>query len=193
MADDWSISPERIARLRNEARLEQVDPARILEAATPLGDGPIVDVGAGVGYVTLPFAARFPDRRIVAVDILAPMLELLAEDARERGLGNVETAVMETPTALPLPSGQASMLTMLQVHHELEDAQGLMQECKRVLAPGAPIVIVDWKDEDLPGMPQGGRRVSVQQIMRDLEVGGFHAVASKDIYPIHSTVVGRAL
>jgi len=192
MADNLKMDPARIARLRDPARLEQVDPERALEVVTPYGSGPIVDVGAGVGFVSLPFAKRFPESRVIACDLLPGMLEALALGAREQGLQNVETAPMADPVSLTLRDDVASMLIMLQVHHELDDAPGLLRSCLRVLKPGAPIVIIDWKGEDLPGMPSGGRRVAESSIVRDLSDSGFVNVACHAIYRFHSTVVGIA-
>ena len=192
MADELKMDPGRIARLRNPERLEQVDPMRVLTVAGPLDAGPILDVGAGVGFVTLPFARHFAARDVVAVDILQGMLDLLAADAAANGLDNLKTALMPGPTALPFTDGVGAMLIMLQVHHELDDAAGLMTECRRVLAPGAPMVIVDWKPVDLPGVPKGGRRVPEARIVEDLVGAGFVDVGSHDLYPAHATVIGRA-
>lgn len=192
MADLLKMDPDRIARLRDPARLEQVNPEWVLEVVTPVGAGPIVDVGAGVGFVSLPFARRFPDTRIVACDVLPGMLELLAETAIEEKLDNLQTNLMADPVSLALDDDAASLLIMMQVHHELDDTLGLLRECLRVLMPGAPIVIVDWKDEDLPGMPTGGRRVSQLMIVRDLSNCGFQNIHCHDVYPFHSTVIGTS-
>ena len=190
MADLLKMDPERIARLRDQARLEQVNPQSVLELVTPLGAGSIVDVGAGVGFVALPFARRFPDTRVVACDVLPGMLELLAQSAREEKLDNLHTALMSDPVSLALQDDAASLLIMLQVHHELDDAPGLLRECRRVLRPGAPVVIIDWKDEDLPGMPASGRRVAQSLIVRDLSASGFQDIRCHDLYAFHSTVIG---
>jgi precorrin-6B methylase 2 len=90
MADILTMDPARIARLRDPARLEQIDPATILDHIQPLGDGPIVDVGAGVGFVTLPFARKMPERDVIACDIQAGMIDLLQEDAASEGLANLK-------------------------------------------------------------------------------------------------------
>ena len=192
MADLLKMDAGRITRLRDPARLAQVDPERVLDVVTPAGTGPIVDVGAGVGFVSLPFARRFPDARIIACDILPGMLELLAQTASEEKLDNLQTALMANPASLALQDNVASLLIMLQVHHELDDAPGMLQECRRVLAPGAPIVIIDWKDEDVPGMPTGGRRVAQSLIVEQLSDSGFTDVVCHPIYPLHSTVIGVA-
>lgn len=190
MADALKMDPARIARLRDPARLEQVNPERVLDVVSPVGTGAIVDVGAGVGFVSLPFARRFSDTPIVACDVLPGMLELLAKSADEQKLPNLRTALMADPVSLPLDDDAASLLIMLQVHHELDDAVGLLHECRRVLAPGAPIVIIDWKAQDLPDMPTGGRRVAQSVIAQDLADNGFENVSCHDLYALHSTVIG---
>ncbi|MFT5174215.1 MAG: SAM-dependent methyltransferase [Gammaproteobacteria bacterium] len=192
MADLLKMDPARIERLRDPARLQLVNPQSVLRVVTPFGDGPIVDVGAGVGFVSLVFARRFSDVQIIACDVLPGMLEVLAQAAAEEDLRNVRTVLMASPTSLGLDDGVASMLIMLQVHHELDDAAGLLRECRRVLAPGAPIVIIDWKDEDLPGMPKGGRRVAQSQIVQDLSASGFADISCHEVYNVHSTVIGIA-
>lgn len=189
MADVLKMDPARIARLRDPARFDVVDPLQILNAASPVGPGPIVDVGAGVGFATLPLARQLPDRRFVAADVLGGMLELLASDAAAKGLANIETALMPGPAALPLPDDGASLALMVQVHHELDDAISLLKECRRVLAPGAPIVLVDWKPD--PNTP-GGRRVSQAEIAADLTAAGFTAPTAHEFYAAHSVTSATA-
>ena len=187
MADLLKMDPARIARLRDPARYDVVDPIKLLDVVNPVGDGPVVDVGAGVGFVTLPFARALPQRPIVAVDVLPEMLALLSEDAAD--LANVETATMPGPATIPLDDGMASLVVMLQVHHELDDAPSLMAECRRILAPGAAICIVDWK----PDPEAKGRRVSQERIADDLKAAGLAEVVGHDLYEAHSVTVGRMI
>lgn len=192
MADLLKMDPARIERLRDPARLETVDPEAALALKAPVGAGPVVDVGCGVGFVTLPAARRFGDRDVVGVDVLEGMLALLSETAATEGLANLKTALMPGPVTIPLDDDSASLLLMLQVHHELDDAPGLMAECRRVLAPGASIVIVDWKSEEDGAPPAKGRRLPARQIVGDLETASFRDVALHDLYPLHTVATGAA-
>lgn len=192
MADLLKMDPARIARLRDPARLKQIDPATILDHVQPLADGPIVDVGAGVGFVSLPFARLLPGRNIIACDIQAGMIELLTEDGAVEGLSNLKPKLMSGPSDLPLPDASAAMLVMLQVHHELDDAMSLLRECRRVLQPGAPLVIVDWIAGDIPGMASGGRRVAAEDIQRQVAETGLKDVTDHPVYTVHSMTVGIA-
>ena len=77
---------------------------------------------------------------------------------------------------------------MLQVHHELDDAPGLLADCARVLRPGGCIAIVDWKDEELDGVPPAGRRVAAETIMAQLRDAGFAEPRSHALYSHHSAI-----
>jgi len=56
----------------------------------------VLDVGAGAGDSTLVAAQRVgPSGRVLATDISATMLEIAAESARQAGLNNVDTRVMD--------------------------------------------------------------------------------------------------
>ncbi len=192
VADLLKMDPARIARLRDPARLKQIDPATILDHVQPLAYGPIADVGAGVGFVSLTFARLLPAREIIACDIQAGMVELLTADAKAEGLGNLATKLMPGPADLPLADASAAMLVMLQVHHELDDSMSLLHECRRILQPGAPLVIVDWITGDIPGMASGGRRVAAEDIRQQVRGAGFNSVTDQPVYTAHSMTVGIA-
>ena len=192
MADVLGLDPARIERLRNPARYEQVNPERVWDVVERPSTGVIVDVGAGVGFVTLPLARSASGCTVVACDVLQGMLDLLREDATERGLNNVECRLMDNPSRLPLSDGAANAIVMLQVHHELGEPQALVSDCCRALAPGSPLLIVDWKDEELEGVPPAGRRVAAATIASQLRLGGFEDVGEHALFTHHSCVVGYA-
>src|SRR5664279_3188406 len=68
--------PKNVARLDDPARLDFQPVRDVLDLLELTGDEPVVDYGAGVGYLPLPLAAVLPRGRVVAVDMSA---ELLAE------------------------------------------------------------------------------------------------------------------
>ena len=134
MADIGELNPARIKGLRDPARYDQVNPNRIWEIVEPLTSGVDIHDGAGVGYMMLPFARSLP--QATACDLRLGMLALLAEAAQAEALGNIECRAMVSTTQLPLTNNEAEMMGMLQVHHHLDDPRVLLNDSKRVLAPG---------------------------------------------------------
>lgn len=191
MADLHGMDPARIERLRSPERLEYFDPDRIWDTLDPSPHSTLVDVGAGVGFVSLPFARRYPESTVIGCDILEGMVALLRDAAREEGLGNLNVEHIE-PGMLPLPDASADIVVMAQVHHEVDEPAPLLAACKRVLKPGGTIAIVDWKDEDNGKSPVAGRRVPEARIRTELTEAGFSSIARHDIYKFHTFLSARA-
>ena len=190
MNDTSEMDPARIQRLNDPARLEQVDPNQIFQVLEPCSGHTIADIGTGTGYVALPFAAHFPAVTVYACDILPGMLALVRESAKAQSLNNI-TCVEMTEAYTTLPESSIDLVTMLQVHHELTDPEGLMAECFRILNTNGTLVIIDWKHEDDGGPPTTGRRTSGHQIQTHLEGAGFKNIRSHATYELHNLITAR--
>ena len=191
MADTLGMDPARIERLRSSERLEYFHPDRIWEVLGPAPNCTLIDIGAGVGFLTLPFAERFPQAKAYGCDILEGMVVLLREAAHERGLTNLE-ALQMAPDTVDLPDDSADFIVMGQLHHELDAPAPLLAECKRLLKPGGTIAIVDWADAENGKSPPVGRRVPVARIRAELEGAGFGAIETHDVYEYHTFMTGAA-
>jgi SAM-dependent methyltransferase len=191
MADTLGMDPARIERLRSSERLEYFHPDRIWEVLRPAPDCTLIDIGAGVGFLTLPFAERFPQAKAYGCDILEGMVALLREAAYELGLTNLE-ALQMAPNTVDLPDDSADFIVMGQLHHELDAPKPLLAECKRLLKLGGTIAIVDWADAENGKSPPVGRRVPVARIHAELEGAGFDDIETHDVYEYHTFMTGTA-
>jgi ubiquinone/menaquinone biosynthesis C-methylase UbiE len=93
----------------------------------------LVDIGAGTGQ----FAAALSDwfgLRVVAVE---PSSAMRARIPRAPGIEVVEGSA----TALPLPDGSADAGWLSLVIHHIPDLEAAAHEIRRVLRPGAPVLI----------------------------------------------------
>ena len=190
MADLLGMDPARIERLRSPERLAYFDPAKIWQVLNPGQNSTVLDIGAGVGYVTLPFAKNYPSAKVYGCDILEGMVGLLARDATDRGLANLETILMQ-PNCVPLPDGIADVIVMAQLHHELDEPEALMAECHRLLNSSGTVAVVDWTDEDNGRSPAKGRRVPEATIRSHLSCAGFKDLASHQVYEFHQFITGQ--
>ena len=190
MADLLGMDPARIERLRSPERLAYFDPAKIWQVLDPGPNSTVLDIGAGVGYVALPFAKDYPSAKVYGCDILEGMVGLLARDATDRGLANLETILMQ-PNCVPLPDGIADVIVMAQLHHELDEPEALMAECHRLLNSSGTVAVVDWTDEDNGRSPAKGRRVPEATIRAHLSGAGFKDLGSHQVYEFHQFITGQ--
>ena len=94
--DSQEVAERRSRGRARRAELQGPATQMMLDLAEVRTGGRVLDVAAGTGDQTLMAAERVgPTGYVLATDISASMLKLAAETAREAGLTNVETRVMD--------------------------------------------------------------------------------------------------
>ncbi|MDB5364855.1 MAG: SAM-dependent methyltransferase [Rhodospirillales bacterium] len=104
----------------------------------------ILDIGAGLGHNTVPFATAFPDARIVAIDVAAPMLRYGHARAQSMGARNIEFVQMNAER-MDFADGEFDLIVTAQFWHETSSKAlpVLMREIHRVLARGGMTVSLE--------------------------------------------------
>ncbi len=132
-----TFDPGQVERLTGADRFRFCSREELLESLPRGADAEILDLGSGIGFYTdelAPFVGR-----LHAVDLQPEM----HDHYRERGVpGNV---VPETAAADALPFREDSLdgaVSTMTFHESTTD--DAMADLARVLAPGAPAVVVDW-------------------------------------------------
>ena len=93
----------------------------------------LVDIGAGTGQFAAAFSDWF-DLSVVAVEPSAAMRERIPQTAAIQ-------AVEGDATSLPRPDGSADAAWLSLVIHHVSDLGAAAREIRRVLRPGAPVLI----------------------------------------------------
>ncbi|MEY4509469.1 MAG: hypothetical protein RLZZ450_1591 [Pseudomonadota bacterium] len=125
-------------------------PAALLDALALLAgasDARVLDVGAGIGHVALPLAAR--GLAVTAVEPALEMLERLGTAAHEQGLS--VQALHAQAEALPVPAASAELVVISDALHFL-DAELSALEVARVLVPDGSLAVVTCEFASTPFM-----------------------------------------
>jgi SAM-dependent methyltransferase len=117
-----------------------------LAALAPAG-GRVADLGAGLGHLALPLAAR--GLAVAAVEPARDMLARLDDAARARGLP--VRALHATAEATTLDARSLDLVVVADALHFL-DAQRVAQEIARVLRRGGALAVVTAALADTPYM-----------------------------------------
>jgi SAM-dependent methyltransferase len=100
---------------------------------SPLPGMIVADIGAGTGQ----FAAALGDWFGLSVVAVEPSAAMRAQTPRRPGIRVLEGHA----SALPLPDGSADGAWLSLVIHHIPDLEAAAREIRRVLRPGAPVLI----------------------------------------------------
>lgn len=121
------------------ACLGQIVPA--LEDALKPGST-ILDLGCGIGRLTLPLATRYPDTAFVGLDISPRMVATARAGAKAQRLRNIRFLTGDgrsLPKTLPRLSGAFSVLTFQHIPPEAQE--GYVRALSAKLDPGGTLCL----------------------------------------------------
>jgi len=189
MAD--AFDPQHAGRLETPARLEALPQTAIVSLLRLRGAETVVDYGAGTGIYTVAVAEALPRGRVIAVEALPRLAEMLrAKITPELGvrLEIVETAANTVPAA----DGVADRVLMVDVLHHLYDQPGALAEVARLLRPGGLFVVVDWGNLERPVGPPLDHVLglsAVRDVIREMGLEEIEAHEPGTKLPYHLVVV----
>lgn len=182
------FDPKNMERLDNPARRELLPPVEIL---TDIGLAPghrLLDIGAGIGYFSLPALDIVgPRGRVIAADVSAEMLGEFKKRAGARA--SAIDCLQVDSTTLPLPDGSTDVALMAFVLHEMEDRDARLAEVYRVLAAGGRLAVIEWKMKEPPPGPPPAERVAPDEAERLCAGAGLELMRSDELNEHHYLVL----
>jgi SAM-dependent methyltransferase len=116
------------------------DLAALVAVAHGRGDARLLDMGTGGGHVAYAVAPHVAE--VVAYDLSAEMLSVVARTAAERGLANVYTK-QGRAESLPFAADAFDIVVSRYSAHHWGDFDAGLREAARVAKPGATVAFVD--------------------------------------------------
>ena len=124
-------------------------------------DARVLDLGCGAGHVSFQVAALVAE--VVAYDLSAPMLEVVAQTAAARNFVNLRT-VQGAAECLPFADGEFDFVFSRYSAHHWSDLGLALREARRVLKPGGVVAFIDVMS---PGTPLLDTHLQTVEVLRD--------------------------
>ncbi|MEI6725365.1 MAG: class I SAM-dependent methyltransferase [Actinomycetes bacterium] len=189
MADDFH--PEHAERLEDPSRLAALPQAAIVDLLRLHGDETVVDYGAGTGVYTVAVAEAVPNGRVIAVEALPRLAEMLRAKLTPELAQRLEVVETDANT-VPEPDGVADRVVMVDVLHHLYDQPEALAEVTRLLRPGGLFVVADWGDKERPIGPPVGHVLGLAAALGVIAAMGLEEVESHEpgtLLPNHLVIV----
>ncbi len=189
MAD--AFDPQHAGRLEDPARLAALPQKAVVSLLRLKGDETVVDYGAGTGIYTVAVAEAVPDGRVIAVEALPRLAEMLRAKLTPELDDRLE--LVETDAnAVPAPDGMADRVLMVDVLHHLHDQPEALSEVTRLLRPAGLFVVVDWGDRERPLGPPLDHVLGLAVVRSVISSMGLDEVEAHEpgtLLPYHLAVV----
>jgi ubiquinone/menaquinone biosynthesis C-methylase UbiE len=184
------FDPGKLAKLNDPKRLEYLNPDVIWEQVALNDPGILIDIGAGTGFFALIFSRKLKEGKVYACDISDEMLVWMNDNLPADSKDVVIPVKMEE-NSIPLYDGIADLVYMINLHHELEEPLGILEESHRLLKKGGKLMIIDWKKEVTPEGPPLEIRVTEEMIESQMHTKGFSNINRYPVLRYHHFLIGE--
>lgn len=157
-------------------------PDRLVAALGLKPSDVVADIGAGSGYYTFRLAKSVPHGRVLAVDLLVSALDSISAEAARAGMRNVQT-VLGSETSPGLPEGRVDLALIVVSYHEFSHPYEMITGIERALAPDGRLVVIEYRGEDETIDVPRLHRMTVDQIVREMEAAGLELRVARDVLP----------
>lgn len=153
----------------------------------------VAELGCGnFGFFVFPLA-RLVGRqgKVYAVDILKPILEEIKREAKNSNFPQVIPiwSNLEVFKATNIETNSLDGALLVNVLHQSEKKIEILREAIRLLKRGGRLLIVEWKNMDLPLGPAPEKRVKLESLKSAIPKIGLNIVEQFEAGPYHYGLV----
>ena len=188
--ENKKFNPKEIAKLTDPKRLAFQAPDEIWAELELINPKTLIDIGAGTGFFAMPFSEKMEGGGIVyACDSSPVMITWLEENIPKKYQNSIRPLATEE-NRIKLDSEMADLVYMINLHHELDQPEKMLEEATRLLKKGGTMMVIDWKAEETSFGPPLRIRISAEEIAQQFEAAGLSQIRQHPILPYHSFVTG---
>ena len=137
------------------------DLQRLATLLAPYKEAQVIDLGCGAGHAS--FVAAGAVKNVIAYDLSAQMLDVIAQAASDKQLNNI-TVRQGVAESLPFDDHSADVIISRYSAHHWHDVGQALREVARVLKPGGKFIMMDVVS---PGHPLLDIYLQTVEVLRD--------------------------
>ena len=148
-------------------------PENVIRLLGDISNQTVADIGAGSGYFSfkvLPHA-----KKLIAIDIDERFINLMNQKAGvlPEDLKNRFEARLASPDDPRLSENEIQTALVVNTYIYIQNRTLYFKNLKKSLSNKAKLVIIDFKDIDLPVGPTTSIKLSAEQVMNELKEAGY--------------------
>ncbi len=189
MNKGFKFDPQKLEKLNDPERLEDIPPRFILEKIDISSPEVIIDIGAGTGFFSKEFARIPTVKKVYALDILDEMISWMNNNLVQEYDNIIPLKMKETATGLG--NNMADIVIMINLYHEFHEPVTMLNESYRLLKNKGKLAIVDWAKRETEHGPPVKKRYSPMQIKEQIETTDFSNIQIYEKMKNHYLIVAE--
>lgn len=182
---------EQLSRTLSGDRDQWMPRGPVIDALAPRTGETLLDVGAGLGWLTIPLASLVGESgRVWGIDPSSGAVDALSQEGSRLGLPQL-SAQEAFAENIPLPDQSVDGIVWHTVALHMGDRTRAIRETYRLLKPQGRWVVVDWKRVKTESGPPLERRIGPETIIKDALDVGLELVSEFEPGPVTWGLVWR--
>jgi ubiquinone/menaquinone biosynthesis C-methylase UbiE len=167
----------KVKKYEDPTRQSWQDPQLVLDGLGDLDGMVIADIGSGTGYFTFQLAGEA--KKVIAIDVEKRFLDYIED--RKFELSNTTLAnKIETRLIAPdnpsLSAEEVDKVLIVNSFTYIENRPEYLAKLRAGMKNGGQLLIVDYRQGDIPVGPANSQKVSASQVMQELRTASFKNV-----------------
>ena len=163
-----------VKKYEDPKRQNWQDPKLVIEALGNLENKTIADIGSGTGYFAFQLAV--PAKKVIAIDIEQRFLNYI-EDRKTEMYDKNLAAKIETRLTDPddpkLVKDEVDIVLIVNTISFISNRETYLAKVLNGLTVGGTVVVVDYKQGDMPVGPGEQLKLPQEVVARELRAAGF--------------------
>jgi len=181
-----------ISILESPERDAEQKPHEVIAALGIKPGETVADIGAGSGYFAFRFANHVgANGRVYAVDINSDMILYMNRRIRDLKLKNVVT-ILSDPDDPLVPEASVDRFFICDTWHHIENRAQYLTLMRKMLKPGGPVIVIDYKKDPLPVGPPPEMKLAREEVIRQMESHGFKLLKEHTFLPYQHFLIFTA-
>lgn len=162
-----------VADFESNDRVIWQKPDMVISLLGDLEGKTVADIGAGTGYFTFRLVPKA--KKVIGIDIDQRFIQFM--DSVKVRLPNAYRDRFESRLARPddplLKPSEADAVVIVNTYGYIDDRVKYLQTLIKGMSPGARLLIIDFKKNNIPIGPPDASKVALNQVEKELATAGF--------------------
>jgi SAM-dependent methyltransferase len=169
-----------VADYEDKSRYIWQQPDMVIKLLGDITQKTVADLGAGEGYFTFRILPKA--KKVIAIDIsprYTTYIDSLKTELPELTRPKLETRLVPSDNPSLKPN-EADAVVVVNTYMYIENRVAYLKKLRAGLTKGALLLIVDYKERNLPVGPPSNIKVALATVEKELKEAGFGTIVSDD-------------